>query len=509
MSASVHENERHVYPRWRSFQATSALGELASPATQNEIDPRSLDESLAHGVVDWEGDPSLWHGLDLLGTAMVAGRLQEFSALVAKIRDDPRTPRGAREILGAALSPGDTDSELSPCDDLSEASARTEVRNSRRRVALSPRDAIEWVELARAFTITGQREKSRKAITAALQLAPSNRFVLRSAARFFLHEGEKERALSILSKSPTIRVDPWILASELAISDSLGRSSKFFKLAREKAQSGDPPPDLTELVAELGTQEAENGNHRIARKFLRQSLVGANENSIAQIGWLNRHCLGETVDTSHANPPLLHEAKAWASLYVNDFETAQDESVRWLIDQPFASAPAQLGSYIAADILLDFRTGMEIAKAGLRSNPDDPGLLNNLAYSLMELGKLDEAETAIARARQDDNRLQLEPAFAATRGMLAFKKGNTSEGRMLYLEAIEKAKKAGSRRTAARAAFHLAYEELIAGTAETGNAIGRMKEFEDQRDVAELAGFFERVNKMLKKIGKRSSPNGD
>jgi benzoyl-CoA reductase/2-hydroxyglutaryl-CoA dehydratase subunit BcrC/BadD/HgdB len=81
--------------------------------------------------------------------------------------------------------------------------------------------------------------------------------------------------------------------------------------------------------------------------------------------------------------------------------------------------------------------------------------------------------------------------------MLAFKKGNHTEGRRLYKEAIEQASRAGSRVTAARAAFHLVYEELMAHASNVGDSIETMKEFDDQREVAELAQFFERVNTLL------------
>jgi len=498
MSGSVYESQRHVYPRWRSFRATTSLGELDLPASERDFDPVPFDESLARGIADWQGDQSLWHSLDLLGTATIAGRVQEFAALVAKVRLDPGTPKGFMEFLSSLDDSERTLDSLCQCDGLSELDAGREVRNSRHRVALSPRDAVEWVELARAFTITGQNEKARRAIAAALQLAPENRFVLRSAARFFLHRGEKDRALSLLGTSPTVRVDPWVLASEIAIADSIGKSSKFVKIARRTMDAGIRPSDLTELGAALGTQEAENGNHRLARKLLRQSVTGANENSIAQIRWLNRNHLDDWVDTSDANPPLLHEANAWASFYKRDFETAKNEAVCWLLDQPFASAPAQLGSFVASDVLFDFRAGIQIASAGLRANPDDSCLLNNLAYSLLEVGRLEEAEAALIRARSGQERPQLYPALKATEGLLAFRRGDPSEGRILYLQAIEEARKLGQRALAAQAACHLVYEELLANTVDVQESSTRMKEFEDQKDVAELARFFERVLGLLK-----------
>ncbi len=57
MSANVYDTERHIYPRWRSFQATASLGEVARPATGRDVDTDALDESLAQGIADWEANP--------------------------------------------------------------------------------------------------------------------------------------------------------------------------------------------------------------------------------------------------------------------------------------------------------------------------------------------------------------------------------------------------------------------------------------------------------------------
>ncbi|HUD15009.1 MAG TPA: tetratricopeptide repeat protein [Terracidiphilus sp.] len=498
MSASVQEKDRHVFPRWRSFKATSRLGELALPAVELEVDTSELDVSLAKGVAGWKGDPSLWRGLDLLGTAVVAGRLQDFAALVAEIRDNPLAPIFARNVLGRTLAAELDKAPLSDCDGISNVGARQEIRASRVRLASAPRDAIEWTELARAYTIAGLNDKASKAIAAALHLSPSNRFVLRSAARFFLHCGEKERALALLGKAPTIKHDPWILASEIAIADSLGKASRHSRLAREKVGMDIAPSELTELASALGSLEAESGNHRNARRFLRQALVGANENSIAQIGWLNRSRLGEWVDASKANPPLLHEANAWNSFYKGEFEAARQESLCWFRDQPFASAPAALGSYILADIFWDYKGAKELAQAGLRSNPDDLTLLNNLAVCLMELDELTEAEAALSRVKAEGRGAKIDSTYKATFGMLAFRKGDHVEGRRLYLEAIEGAKNSGSKQNAARAAFHLVFEEIVAQSGYVEDSIRRLREFEGIEGFKEWPRFFERVNALMR-----------
>jgi tetratricopeptide (TPR) repeat protein len=496
MSVEFFEKERHIFPRWRSFQSTAGLGELSWPSVQEDFDTSELDLSLANAIVDWNADPSLWKSLDLLGTATVANKLDEFAGLVARVRDDPLAPEAARVFYGGSQEHVRLGS--SECSQLSDESLRAEVKLHRRKVATTPHDPVEWVDLARAFTVAGQNEKARRAILAALQLAPNNRFVLRSAARFFIHAGEPEIALALLSSAQPIKQDPWLLASEIAIADSLGKSSKHIRAARSKIEGDLPASELTELAAALGSLEAESGSHRIARKLLRRSLEQANENSVAQIRWLNRAHLGEMVDVSNVTPPLLHEANANASFYRGDFEVARDEAFCWLEDQPFASAPAILSSYLLAGVFMDWEAGRRVAERGLVSNQEDTGLLNNLAVCLMELGEIGNAEEVVNRLKMAERGAKPSAVHKATYGMLAFRKGDPESGRRLYFEAVEGAKSEGLRSTAARAAFHLAIEELIAGTDQSEPAVKRISKLDKADEFVESARLLNRVVSLLK-----------
>ena len=53
----------------------------------------------------------------------------------------------------------------------------------------------------------------------ALQLAPTNRHVLRSASRLFLHLDDSERAYDIIAQSDATVDDPWLIAAELSFAD--------------------------------------------------------------------------------------------------------------------------------------------------------------------------------------------------------------------------------------------------------------------------------------------------
>lgn len=493
MSVEFEEKPRHVFPRWRPFELTAKLGELTWPGVGRVVGATEPNMWLSGATPTEEPGPSLWKTLDLLGTATIEGRLGEFTELIASVRRNPLAPEAAKRFLEPDPEPAGP--PAGPAYD-DEAALRDCIRTHRRAVGSFPNDAIGWIDLARAFTTAGSNRKARRAVNVAVQLAPDNRFVLRSAARFFIHTGEPDMARWLLGRAAPIARDPWLMASEIAIASSLGSGSRLIRRAREVLKEDVPPRDLSELAAALGSLEAESGSYRMARRLLRRSLEQANENSVAQIRWLNREYLGGAVDVSDASPPLLHEANAKASLDSDQFVTARDEVRLWLQDQPFASAPATMYSYILVAEFSDWEEGRKVAERGLISNQGDAALLNNLAVCLMELGQITKAQEAVTRMQAAERGAEESPVHKATRGMLEFRRGNPSVGRSLYLDAIEDAREQGSVPTAIRAAMHLAIEELTAGSDQCQLALNRLSNLgvPDGRAFARLR---ERINDLL------------
>jgi tetratricopeptide (TPR) repeat protein len=149
--------------------------------------------------------------------------------------------------------------------------------------------------------------------------------------------------------------------------------------------------------------------------------------------------------------------------------------------------------------LADYPTGKAITSAALRSNPADSTLLNNLAVCLIELGELPEAEEILSRLQMEVNDKKVNAVYKATFGKLAFRKGDFERGRLLYLEAIQEAKDSNIKATAARAAIHLATEEVIADTPLIGEAIQRLKEYKEYESTNEIASLLDRMNELLQR----------
>lgn len=471
MSSPSDNSQRKIIPRWRDFNSTTRLGELKSAS--GSIPRLFLSPLSKHPTYsDWKEEPSLWNALDLIGSAIVSNEVPAAGEALQQVRNDPSTPELAKSLLS------EIDSQFGKSDPSEAVTGKEcpeiygEIRRAKHRLAEFPWDAIEWVELARGYTTLGIRRKAERSIRAALQIAPQNRYVLRSAARFYVHIGELDRAQLLLFRAANTKYDPWLLASEIAISSAMNRTSHLTKVGQAILREDLSPDSLTELASALGTLEADSGNERGARRLLRQAVQGANENSVAQVEWLNRHRLGEAVDTSSANPPLLNEANAWTAFLKGEWEESLSYSMGWLRDQPFSSHPALLATYLLSDIMQTYDRAKEIGQLAIRANPNEPMLLNNYAFALINLGKLTEARDVL-RQIDFDSLEGINRLIPATVGLLEFRTGNQQGGRQRYLNTIEEAKSTNHKRTAARAAIYLAMEELRARTDQAEIAIKR------------------------------------
>lgn len=91
--------------------------------------------------------------------------------------------------------------------------------------------------MARHYVNLGQLEKAKAMMDIAVHLAPQHRYVCRSAARFYLHYGDEDKARAVIAHNPWVTKDPWLMASEIAINTLMGRTSRLIKKGNEIIKS--------------------------------------------------------------------------------------------------------------------------------------------------------------------------------------------------------------------------------------------------------------------------------
>lgn len=442
-------SDRQVIPRWRSYEATVSTGELAPlqvgverPWVRNTSGRDQLE-------FDFGQRPERAVASDLVGSALLLGRTATSIEAAQLLLDEAEPSSLAAQAAGRLL-----DKKTSAAQGDAEALGR-----QRRRLRLDPRDAVRWADLARLHTIAGQDKEALRAISVALSLAPADRYVLRSASRLSVHQGDFERAHLVLSNAASTPGDPWLLAAEIAAAAVSDRRSRFLRVARRVVASGTFSSFATsELASALATLEVKAGGDRSARKLFRVALEEPSDNSIAQAQWARGHLGHFEIDERHLQARTSWEARAYSASRAGSWEHAVAESWDWHYDQPFASRPAQFGSY-QASLGQNYEAGVKLARAGLRANPDEFLLNNNLAFCLASAGHVVAAERALGRISEQSLSRHDRATYLATRGLVHYRRGRLIEGRRSYESSISLGTDRFSRNLAR---VMLAREELLA-----------------------------------------------
>ncbi len=481
MENLFEHKDRRVIPNWRSFCKTTALGELNSFQVNNQFP--IVETNINDYVFDWKLNNDIVHAADLLSAAIINNKREEGEVKKAanfilenKHKATLSQVSLACQILNKPIEKNITErfDEIT-LDNFSTFNnpepIRIKVREIKKLLLVYPYNPILYTELSRLYSILGQEYHSIKAMKTAIHLAPNNRFVLRSATRLFTHYNNDNNDYlnyihNLLKKSPLILIDPWLISAEISISTMKNKTSKFIKNGISLIKSQNIHPfHFTELASSLGTVELLFGGARKSRDFFNQSLIQPNDNSLAQIEWASRLDKQLDIDPSNFDVKMNYEALALDNYHNEEYTLALDNAAKWFVDMPFSKRPIMFGSNLASTILKDHKKSISFLEAGLLSHPNDPQLINNIAYSLALENNPDEAFEQLKKIRNEnefDDVTQI--CITATRGLSFFRSGFEDIGRQLYLEAIERTKQINDQELNWLAILNYTREELLVGS---------------------------------------------
>jgi tetratricopeptide (TPR) repeat protein len=457
--SAAPKSDRNVIPRWRGYDETVLLGELGPARRARPPAWAERRGGLQARSEEWARHRSLSFAGDLVGSAMLLGAspeaLEAAEQILGEERASPLAREAARRLQELAAAEPERQ-HLEP-----EAPSAEQIGRIRRSTRINQRNAIRWSELSRFYTIAGKRKKALRAMIVARSLAPTDRYVLRCAARLEIHHGRVEHAAAMLRGPASASGDPWLLSAGLAAAFAAEEPSGLVRRGQKLLESGSFSAfETSELASALGTLEVREGDDRAARRLFRQALEDPTDNAVAQAEWASSQSGGIVVPDQYLNQVESWEARAWAAARNGEREKAVKEAWSWHRDQPFASRPGEFGSYHAS-IDEDFENGAKIAKAALRANPDEFLLINNAAFCLASLDRTDEANAYLSEVRRSEISARQRCTFLATRGLIAFREGRLEEGRALYRQSIDSWTESRGKRVAE---IMLAREELRAHT---------------------------------------------
>lgn len=503
MADLFEKKDRHVIPNWRSFENTAKLGEL-NGSKGIDLDS-SFRPDISDLIEDWNDSKSIGVAGDILGAALVCN--QEKNPVVREISNFVLQNKGiaTKAIIEAAenvLKPKNSIIELNfdinSHDIFDDKKGLIEihikVNTLKRKLIDNPYNPINWVDIARLYSILGQDKKAERAIKNAFYLSPENRFVLRSVARFFVHIGDFDFAHDIIRKSQLAAHDTWLLATEISLAALRERSSRFAKKGLQIVEAGNFHPfNITELASALATLEMENANLKQSKKLFEKSLIKPNDNSLAQAEWASQ----EDKKLNLVNPSkfqLINSFEAMAMDYSEQkkWKESIECSKKWFFDLPFSRTSVLFGNEIASRKLKDHNEAVVVAKLGLISHPNDAHLLNNIIFSLCLQNKTDEAKIYLDMVKKEDLNANNDTAICltATKGLYFFRKGFHDIGRQLYLESMRLSQTSGNNYLNSLALINYVREEIELGVEDVSEIIPNIhkiaKHYEG-KDIAEDA----------------------
>lgn len=485
---NIYDLENRVLlPTWRDFNRTVKIGELGHNMTS--IDPPT---DLSQIKFDWSVNKNIGTAADLVNNLFVANDLYSVElseaikyieenthdssssllGLIAQIKEEINfTEDGSTKLLETSIQSVDQFHSFFDRAILNKIISKT--KNLTKSYLYN---AIHWVDLARLYTIRGHDEKANKCIKIALQLAPNNRFVLRSATRFFIHNEDGEQAIHYLKKSNITKNDPWLISAHIASSNFIGRYSPFIKNGLQVVKSGDFSNfDLTELSSSLGTLEMKSGAFKKSLPLLNLSLSNPNDNSLAQYEWLSKED-----NRLEFNPSKFSEVKnsfeafAYENFRRGDFRSSFLNCIDWAIDQPISKRPLQFGSYIGT-LIGQNNEAILMCLVGLKSDPYNVIFLNNLIYNYCVTGDLVNAEKYIRLIADKLNFDTVEDSekvmYQATLGLFYLRSGHFDFGKNMYKTAIENSKKLANQYYYNQAILNFTRELRIVNDSELQNFV--------------------------------------
>ena len=279
MSLNHGKTTRHILPRWRASNTASGNVEFVSLKPPRRLPTASDAQTLGY-VTQFEHAPSIGTAAELVSSALLDGKPEVAAPAAAFLLQH-------QDVVPSTLIQLAKSVAGNPGEGFISASIRVEhIAKTRQMLRFNPNNPVLWSDMARHFASLGDKRRAYRCMKTALHLAPNHRWIVRTTARFLVHQMDPVAAQKLLIAHPRTRTDPWLIAAELACAQVAERPPKFWKQATEMLRQGSlPPRHLSELATAVAMMELEEGERKRARKYIQKGLLDPTENTLAQVYW--------------------------------------------------------------------------------------------------------------------------------------------------------------------------------------------------------------------------------
>ncbi|UVA78029.1 hypothetical protein [Pandoraea commovens] len=422
---------RRVVPRWRTSIVTAQTDEAkTSPSAIR----RDLSAEVARKESEFISDGSVPIASELMFLASEAG-LADVARKAANVIIANEAKIGGRQLIRTAKKILGTDDE-----ERVQASSADFVKEARKHLLANYRNPVLLMDVARALTVEQHEKSALRYVRAAVAMAPQSRFVVRAAARYYLHIGEHEIAHDLLRGSPLLKSDPWVQASEIAVATVRGRTSSLVKQnVRRLLDEKRIGADQSELASALATVEYLNGGDKRAKQLFQKALIHPNDNSLAQAEWAASK-LRLIVNDDALRTPLSYEANSHNAYRKLQIEEAISHALAWVDDEPFGSRSHDALCYLYS-IDGQYERAQKAVEAAIKVDGKASFHLRlNLLFAKIQNGDLDDAfDELMILARLPESRTH-STQLLANAGALAYAAGEFEYARDYYERSIRIAK---------------------------------------------------------------------
>jgi tetratricopeptide (TPR) repeat protein len=440
MSIDIDYNNRQLVPRLLSTRKSSIL---SFDVNYNKENAFKMNDYEKHNYLllleDWKKEKNLIVAIQILSYGIIHEELSLYEDALNYVKDKKNSLNKIElDILEIALRKKIPDESITYCCENNEDIKLRikELKAAKKNNLINP---FLWCDIGYYYTILGEKEKAKRAFLAAISLNNSNRYIVRSVARFFLHLDEYDFAHRVLVDSPRIIQDPGILAAEIAISELMERKSRYIDDGIRIVENDDVSLiEKNELMGQIATIEFAHGKSSKARKLVEKCLNVPNENILAQFEFIsNTHRIDHEFDSKQFSVMCQYEALTRAYFNESNFEKSLVNAKLWLEFQPFSHKPAILASYIAAAVLNNHNEAIQIVQSALFISPESTALKNNLAFSLAKTGRIQEALNVLKSIKYNSLSKYEAAVLTATIGFVSYKSGNLEYAKNGYDSAIQ------------------------------------------------------------------------
>ena len=445
---------RRLIPRWRPVSKTLETSEVESilnrPTKKLAFDRDLFDDA----VEAWKENPTVGH----LGDVVAFSPDEELMPAIRAVVDEAMSHGHAVSEPQRAISLGPSEKPVDPDDThlTGKLAIQARVATLRQQLIVAPDNVMALLDLAQLQLAAGKRTTAERLLKTAMNIVPNGRIVLRTAARFFVHLGEYERAHSLIVRHPASKEDPWLIASEIALAEVAGRSSALIKVGQRMLRtSGRSSRQLAELAGAVASSELREGSLKEARRLFRFALEQPTDNVVAQ-ALVEAQAMGVKLDEPVIEKAVTHssEAQLIQSWMAADERASEMHALKWHAEEPFSSRPLQFITTLYA-LQGAYDKALEWVQMGLIADPSDPGLTTNLSFAQAAAGHLEAAEVSVKRGRALGIG-DLEPYLVATEGLIALRRHQFDLAKTHYRDAEQRFLKSGQDMTAALCVAHYA-----------------------------------------------------